>query len=166
MVNTMTGRYLASLTASRRERLEPTRLRAAAALFRRLLIPLTLIAPSRRFRSTTARGRTSSRRTSGSRRRLGLGNRLAQRPRHRGADRARAVLVVLVARVARVVLAAPAAAEAVPAAVVVDVAVPVVADRWVALAEAAVRANATILPLASRYSTSSTTLTCRRPMEL
>jgi hypothetical protein len=57
---------------------------------------------------------------------------------------------------ARVVLAA---AEAVLA--VADVAVRA-ADLEVVLAAAVVRANGTILPSAFRYSTSSTTLTCRR----
>ena len=66
------------------------------------------------------------------------------------------VRAALVVQAVRVVLVDLAAAEGVlAAAVVVDVEDLAVAVRWVVLA-AAVRANDTTLPLASRYSTSLT----------
>jgi len=90
------------------------------------------------------------------------GNPLEQRPelRHRAA--VRVVLVDLVDLVVRA-----GAAEVGLVAAVVDVAALAVGALAVALAvEGAARANGTILPSVSRYSTSSTTLTCRRRMEL
>src|SRR4030088_1826187 len=105
MVNTTTGQCLASLTASRRVLLGRTRLRVAAASFRRLLIRRT-----RRFRSTTARGRTSSRRICASRRHLVSESRLEQRPRDRGKAVVRAALAD---QAGRVELAAAAVVDAV-----------------------------------------------------
>src|ERR1700716_2093509 len=134
MVNTTTGQCLASLTASRRVLLGRTRLRVAAASFRRLLIRRT-----RRFRSTTARDRTSSRRICASRRHLVSESRLEQRPRDRGKA------VVRAAQAGRVELAAAAVA-------VVD-AVVLVADQVVVLEAVGARANGTISPLASSFST-------------
>src|SRR6266700_397219 len=122
MVNTTTGRCSGSPTASRQVRLGRTRLRAAAALSRHLPIRLT-----RRFRSTTARDRTSSRRICASPRHLVLGN----QPEDRSRDRDRAE--------ARVVQAGPvewAAAGVVPA-VAVDAVVPA-ADLEVVLVVAPV----------------------------
>src|SRR5258708_14861501 len=90
MASTPTGRCLARLMASRRERPEPTRLRAAAALFRRLRIRLI-----RQFRSTTAPDRISSRRIYASRRRLALGNQPERRPRGRVETKAASVVPVV-----------------------------------------------------------------------
>src|SRR5437899_3679851 len=112
MVNTTTGRCLVRQTAFRPERWGRTRLRAAAAFFSHLRIRPTL-----RFRSTTARDRTSSRRICASLRPLGSANPLEERPRDRGRAVVRAVLVVPADRVVRAV------AAVVPPAVVVDVVV-------------------------------------------
>src|SRR3982074_3210161 len=133
MGNTTTGQCLASLTASRRALLARTRLRVAAASFRRLLIRRT-----RRFRSTTARDRTSSRRICASRRHLVSESRLEPRPRDGGKAVVRAALA---AQAGRVELAAAAVA-------VVD-AVVLVADQVVVLEAVGARANGTISPLAS-----------------
>src|SRR4051794_27190650 len=139
MVNTMTGRCLVRQTAFRPERLGPTRSQVAAALFRP-----QRERPTRRFRSTIAPGQTSSRRICGLRRRLVLGNRPEERLRDRvRADRG--------GQVGPEDQADRAAVEVVPAAVVVDVAVPVVADQWVVLAGAVVPENGTTLPSVSRY---------------
>src|SRR5258708_38354798 len=110
MVNTTTGQGSASPTASWPERLGRTRLRAVAASFRQSPIRLT-----RPFRSTTVRDQTSSRRICVLPRHLVSGNPLEQRLRDRGRAGVRGALVDLV------VLGAPAAAEVVPGAVVVDV---------------------------------------------
>src|SRR3982074_2167308 len=133
MVNTTTGQCLASLTASRRVLLGRTRLRVAACSFRRLLIRRT-----RRFRSTTARDRTSSRRICASRRHLVSESRLEQRPRDRGKAVARAALADQAGRV-----------ELAAAAVAVVDAVVLVADQVVVLEAVGARANGTISPLAS-----------------